>query len=146
MTLTKPTYVFTNGCFDLLHAGHVSILKFCREKAGPDGYVHVGLNSDESIRKIKGASRPIIPEEERKYILLALDCVDRVSIFNEKTPYKLIKLIKPDVIVKGPDYLTARELIVGSDLTRVEVAESTEYCNVSTSNIIRTVLKKVGRR
>lgn len=102
--------VFTNGCFDILHAGHVSYL----EKAKREGdYLIVGLNSDSSVSKLKGPSRPIHREQDRANVLAALSCIDAVIIFHEKTPLNLIKKIKPDILVKGGDYLNQE--IVGSD-------------------------------
>ena len=94
--------VFTNGCFDLLHVGHVRLLQFAREQG--DRLI-VGLNSDESVRRIKGPGRPIVPQEDREEILLALRCVDSVVVFGDDTPLGIIKHLSPDVLVKGPDYL-----------------------------------------
>lgn len=93
--------VFTNGCFDMLHEGHEHLLK--KSKDFGDILI-VGLNSDESVRRIKGNTRPIESQEIRVEKLLNLDFVDKVFIFNEDTPIKLINTIKPDVIVKGGDY------------------------------------------
>jgi rfaE bifunctional protein nucleotidyltransferase chain/domain len=93
--------VFTNGCFDILHAGHVEYL----EKSKALGVkLIVGLNSDESVRRLKGPSRPINNQEDRKKVLEALRCVDKVIIFNEDSPYELIKKLKPDILTKGGDY------------------------------------------
>ena len=91
--------VFTNGVFDLLHAGHVRLLEFARSHG--DRLV-VGVNSDASVRRIKGPDRPIIPVEERVEILRSLRCVDKVRIFDEDTPVPLIRRLRPDVLVKGP--------------------------------------------
>ena len=102
--------VFTNGCFDLLHEGHKHLLK--KSKDFGDILI-VGLNSDESVRRIKGNTRPIESQEVRVEKLLNLDFVDKVFIFNEDTPIKLINTIKPDVIVKGGDYKI--EDIIGSN-------------------------------
>ena len=93
--------VFTNGCFDLIHYGHIQYLR--KSKKLGDRLV-VGLNSDASVKKLKGAGRPLLSEHDRAHILAALDCVDMVVIFGEKTPLKLIKAIKPDILVKGGDY------------------------------------------
>ena len=95
------TTVFTNGCFDLLHVGHLRLLWFARSQG--DRLV-VGLNSDESVRRLKGPTRPITPVDERREMLLALKPVDQVIIFHEDTPLNLIEAIRPDVLVKGPDY------------------------------------------
>lgn len=93
--------VFTNGCFDLLHAGHVMYLE--RAKKFGDVLI-VGLNSDRSTRKLKGRGRPINSEHDRARVLGALSCVDRISIFPEETPLHLIKLVRPHVLVKGADW------------------------------------------
>jgi D-beta-D-heptose 7-phosphate kinase/D-beta-D-heptose 1-phosphate adenosyltransferase len=95
------TTVFTNGCFDLLHVGHVRLLSYARSLG--DRLV-VGLNSDESVRALKGAMRPIVPVDERRELLLALESVDQVIVFEEETPLQLIEAMRPDVLVKGPDY------------------------------------------
>ncbi|MBI4052146.1 MAG: D-glycero-beta-D-manno-heptose 1-phosphate adenylyltransferase [Elusimicrobia bacterium] len=93
--------VFTNGCFDLIHAGHVSLL----EKAQRLGNILViGLNTDSSVRKLKGKNRPITPEKSRAKILSALACVDYVVLFKEETPFNLIRSLHPDILVKGADY------------------------------------------
>ncbi len=102
--------VFTNGCFDLLHSGHIRVLQ--RARAEGDLLV-LGLNSDDSVRRLKGDKRPILPQEERAAILSALDCVDRVVPFEEDTPLELIKRVKPDVLVKGGDWKP--EQIVGRE-------------------------------
>ena len=93
--------VFTNGCFDLIHFGHIQYLRKAR-KLGHR--LVVGLNSDSSVRRLKGTGRPLLSEHDRAHILAALDCVDMVVIFDEKTPIKLIKAIKPEILVKGGDY------------------------------------------
>ena len=93
--------IFTNGCFDILHRMHIELLTFCKSRGD---YVVVGLNSDESVRALKGNSRPIFCQEDRKKVLEALGCVDEVIIFDEETPYNLVKELEPDEIVKGGDY------------------------------------------
>ena len=93
--------VFTNGCFDVLHRGHVEYLKQSR-KLGKR--LIVGLNSDESVKRLKGLNRPINNEEDRKAVLLALRFVDEVIIFDEDTPLRLIQVLRPDIITKGADY------------------------------------------
>ena len=126
--------VFTNGCFDLLHRGHVEYLQ--KAKTFGDKLI-VGLNSDASVRRLKGESRPIQDEQSRKIILEALRCVDEVILFDEDTPYELIRKIQPDVLVKGADYKP--EDIVGYDIVR---AKGGEVCTVefvegySTSRLI----------
>tara|TARA_R100000234_G_scaffold118803_2_gene100084 strand:- start:1270 stop:1650 length:381 start_codon:yes stop_codon:yes gene_type:complete len=107
--------IFTNGCFDILHRGHLELLKKCKEM----GYVLVGLNSDESVKALKGESRPFFSQEDREFALRSLKYVDDVIVFNELTPYNLIKLVRPDIIVKGGDY--APEGVVGADLAQVQI-------------------------
>jgi cytidyltransferase-related domain len=102
--------VFTNGCFDIIHAGHVDYL----EKAKSLGdFLVVGLNSDESVKRLKGPTRPVNPVDQRKKVLQALKSVDLVIVFEEDTPERLIKEIKPDVLVKGGDWKI--ENIVGAN-------------------------------
>jgi len=108
--------VFTNGCFDILHKGHVSYLN--NAKALGDILI-VGLNSDDSVRRLKGENRPINDHDDRAFILSALECVDYVVIFDEDTPYELIERVKPDILVKGADY-EGKE-IVGSDIAKQTV-------------------------
>ena len=103
--------VFTNGCFDLLHAGHVSYLRQARSLGD---MLVVGINSDRSVREIKGPTRPVHSEEDRKQVLLGLSCVDLVVPFDEPDPYRLIGELRPDVLVKGEDW--AEDEIIGSDL------------------------------
>ena len=105
--------VFTNGCYDLLHVGHVTLL----EKAGAEGdRLVIGLNSDASVRGLKGESRPVIPQDDRARILAAMRCVDAVVVFDEETPLRLIEALRPDVLVKGGDY--SEDQVVGADLVR----------------------------
>lgn len=129
--------VFTNGCFDIIHRGHIEYLS---KAADLGNILIVGLNSDSSVRKIKGESRPVQDEEARKIILASLHFVDAVIVFDEETPYSLINLIKPDIIVKGSDY--APEEIVGYTLVKeyggkVVTIELTE--GYSTTNIIERI-------
>ena len=105
---TMDKLVFTNGCFDILHAGHVDYLQKARQLGDA---LWVGLNNDESVRKLKGDSRPIIDEKSRAMVLAALEAVDAVVLFKEETPGRLIDQVQPDVLVKGGDYLA--EEIVG---------------------------------
>lgn len=105
--------VFTNGVFDLLHPGHVDILVASR--ALGDALV-VGLNSDDSVRRLKGPSRPIRGELERAIVLAALECVDAVTVFGEDTPLELIRVLRPDVLVKGGDY-SADTVVGAADVT-----------------------------
>ena len=93
--------VFTNGCFDILHAGHV---RYLREAARLGGALVVGLNSDASVRRLKGPERPINPVEDRAEVLAGLACVDLVAVFEQDTPEELIRAVCPDVLVKGADW------------------------------------------
>lgn len=103
--------VFTNGCFDLLHAGHL----YCLEKAKKLGDVLiVGINSDGSVKKLKGKDRPIVNEKLRSYLISGFACVDYCVVFEEDTPLKVIKTIKPDIIVKGSDY--KKNQVVGKEI------------------------------
>jgi rfaE bifunctional protein nucleotidyltransferase chain/domain len=114
--------VFTNGCFDILHKGHVTYLA---KAAGLGNQLVVGINSDDSVRRLeKGSDRPINAESARAFVLASLGVVDMVVIFNEDTPESLIHALEPDVLVKGADYnptetdVTAKTYIVGSDFVR----------------------------
>lgn len=121
--------VFTNGCFDVLHKGHLTLLK---EARGLGDKLVVGLNSDESVKRIKGSDRPFNNLETRKEQLLLIPYVDDVIIFEEDTPYNLIKKLSPDLIVKGGDYTV--EQIVGHDLAPVHIVPTVE--GYSTSKIL----------
>ncbi len=101
--------VFSNGCFDILHAGHVDYLARAR---GLGDVLFLGVNADSSVRLLKGPSRPIVPEEQRAAVLAALEMVDCVTLFQEPTPLELIEASRPQVLVKGGDY--TREAIVGA--------------------------------
>jgi rfaE bifunctional protein nucleotidyltransferase chain/domain len=134
----KKKIVFTNGCFDILHAGHADYLN--KAKSLGDILV-VGINSDASVRRIKGEKRPILPQQMRAYLLDNLKPVDYVVIFEEDTPLELIKAIKPDVLVKGADWDLER--IVGADFVlsyggRVERIPFS--FDISTSKVIERVL------
>ena len=102
---------FTNGCFDLLHRGHVHVLRAARACAD---LLIVGINSDQSVKQIKGPTRPVLPESDRCELLGAMEMVDFVVLFNEPDPHNLISAIRPDVLVKGGDWHT--EKIIGSDM------------------------------
>lgn len=110
--------VFTNGCFDILHAGHVSLLEYARSLG--DQLV-VGLNSDDSVRKLKGNKRPINNQEDRKKILESIKWVDKVIIFEEDTPINLINDLRPSIIVKGGDY--APQEVVGFHLEQQGISK-----------------------
>lgn len=109
----KKKIVFTNGCFDILHYGHVTYLKKCKSLGD---FLIIGLNSDSSVRKIKGEGRPIIGEHERAAVLSALEFVDYVVLFDQKTPEELIKAIEPDILAKGGDWRIKD--IVGSNYVK----------------------------
>ncbi|MAR65416.1 MAG: D-glycero-beta-D-manno-heptose 1-phosphate adenylyltransferase [Cytophagales bacterium] len=111
--LKNKKIIFTNGCFDIIHPGHIHILS--KAKSLGDILV-VGLNSDLSVKKLKGDKRPLVSEDDRSRVLLSLRFVDYVIIFNELTPLKVIKKIKPDFLVKGGDY--NENDIVGSDFVK----------------------------
>ena len=127
--------VFTNGCFDILHAGHVSVLEFSRSKG--DELV-VGLNRDASVRRLKGPTRPVNTQADRALVLAALESVSAVCIFDEDTPYNLIKQVRPDVLVKGGDYKT--DEIVGREFAK-KVVRFPLLKGRSTTNIIKKVSK-----
>jgi rfaE bifunctional protein nucleotidyltransferase chain/domain len=119
--------VFTNGCFDVLHRGHVELLSYCANI----GEVIVGLNSDKSVKRLKGNSRPINNQEDRRIILESIKYVSKVIIFEEDTPYELIKILKPDLIVKGGDYLPNE--VVGHDLSEVRIFDTLQgYSSTAT--------------
>jgi D-beta-D-heptose 7-phosphate kinase/D-beta-D-heptose 1-phosphate adenosyltransferase len=136
--LPKSKIVFTNGCFDIIHAGHVRYLK--KAKTLGDILI-VGLNSDSSVRSIKGPKRPLVPQKERAEVLGALEAVDYVVIFKEPTPIRLIEAIKPDILVKGADW-TEKEIVgaavvkgYGGRLARIRLVPGR-----STTNIIKRIL------
>jgi len=130
--------VFTNGCFDILHAGHVSYL----EQARSHGDVMIiGLNNDASVKRLKGHNKPINCEQDRAMVLSALRCVDYVSLFEEDTPYELIREIKPDILIKGGDYMISE--IVGADFVQSnggKVLTIPLLEGRSTSNIIEKII------
>jgi D-glycero-beta-D-manno-heptose 1-phosphate adenylyltransferase len=111
--LGKRSLVFTNGVFDLLHPGHVDVLLAARQQGDT---LLVGINSDDSVRRLKGPSRPVRSEKERAYVIAALGMVDAVVIFEQDTPLELIRALEPDVLVKGGDYSEAS--VVGAKEVR----------------------------
>ena len=136
--------IFTNGCFDILHAGHTRYLSEAR-KLGD--VLVLALNSDRSVQALKGPMRPIVPEAERAEVLAALSSVDYVTVFDEMTPLALIEFLRPDVIVKGGDW--AEKDIVGADAVRTwggRVAVMPELEGASTTNIIEKILQVCGSR
>ena len=136
--------VFTNGCFDLLHLGHV---RYLEEAKSLGDVLVVGVNSDSSVRKLKGSKRPILPEEERTEILSGLGCVDYITIFNEADPLRLITSLKPNLLVKGGDWtkeqIVGREVVerLGGELVIIPFVKG-----ASTSNVIDTILKRYEKR
>ena len=132
--------VFTNGCFDILHIGHIRCLEEAKKRGD---FLIVALNSDRSIRSIKGPFRPFTPEAERAEVLSALGCVDYVVIFDEADPLELISSLKPNVLVKGgdwtPETTIGREVVEG---TGGEVVIIPQIQGVSTSAIVDRIVKK----
>ena len=134
--------VFTNGCFDIIHVGHVRYLKEARSLGD---VLVVGLNSDESVRAIKGMNRPIVPQGERAEVLSSLRDVDYVVIFNEPDPYNTIAALRPDILVKGGDW--SIENIIGRDIVE---SYGGKVCTIpfiegaSSTNIIESIIKKYG--
>ena len=135
--------VFTNGCFDILHIGHIRCLEEAKKRGD---FLIVALNSDRSIRSIKGPSRPFTPEAERAEVLSALGCVDYVVIFDEADPLELISSLKPNVLVKGgdwtPETTIGRKVVEG---TGGEVVIIPQFQGVSTSAIVDRIVKKGGK-
>lgn len=136
--------VFTNGCFDILHRGHVDYLSKARALGD---ILIVGVNTDASVKRLKGANRPIVQEDDRAAVLAALGVVDYVCLFEEDTPHELIRALVPDILVKGADWSAGD--IVGKDI--VEAAGGTVHTieflpNRSTTNIIQKILQTAGPR
>jgi rfaE bifunctional protein nucleotidyltransferase chain/domain len=136
--------VFTNGCFDILHVGHVRYLNYARSLGD---ILVVAVNSDRSVRKIKGDSRPIVTEQERAEVLAALACIDFVFIFDDPTPKQVIDAIVPDVLVKGADWnineIVGRDTVekAGGVVLNIPLVEGS-----STTDIIKKVLERFGER
>ena len=139
MKANGKSIVFTNGCFDILHSGHVHLLVSAASKGD---ILIVGLNSDQSVKSFKSPNRPINGQYERAHVLAALTCVDCISIFNDDTPEKLIEIIDPDILVKGSDY--KNKFIAGADYMiknkkKVELVDL--IAGMSTTNIIEKIKK-----
>jgi len=134
----KKTVVFTNGCFDILHRGHVEYLQKSRDMG--DALI-VGLNSDDSVTRLKGKGRPLLPQEDRAFLLASLTAVDYVCIFEEDTPAELIRALQPDILIKGGDYrineIVGREVVEGRGGKVVTIPLTP---NRSTSDIIRKIV------
>jgi len=131
--------VFTNGCFDILHAGHADLM--ARAKSQGDVLV-VGVNSDASVRRIKGPSRPLTPEAQRAYLLASRTCVDFVTLFGEDTPIELIRAVSPDVLVKGGDW--PKDKIVGRDSVEAkggQVVSLPLLEGISTTSLVERIIK-----
>ena len=130
--------VFTNGCFDLLHPGHVRLL----ERASAHGRrLIVAVNSDASVRGLKGADRPVLPETERAATLAALECVDAVTIFGEETPHALLETLLPDVLAKGADWahwIAGREIVEASGCEVLAIPVEPGY---STTDLVANILR-----
>lgn len=138
---SKLKIVFTNGCFDILHRGHVEYLN--KAKSFGDKLI-IGLNSDTSVKKLKGKNRPFTNENDRAYIIANLKAVDAVVIFEEDTPFLIIKKIKPDILVKGGDYKI--DEIVGKDIVEKNGGKviTVPYINgKSTTNLLNKIKKSV---
>jgi D-beta-D-heptose 7-phosphate kinase/D-beta-D-heptose 1-phosphate adenosyltransferase len=136
--------VFTNGCFDILHAGHT---RYLREAKRSGDILILALNSDESVRTLKGDKRPLIPEAERADVVASLESVDFVTIFHELTPLALIEFIKPDILIKGGDW--EEENVVGRESLKRwggRVVIIPEIKGSSTTNIIEKILNVYGRK
>jgi rfaE bifunctional protein nucleotidyltransferase chain/domain len=137
------TIVFTNGCFDILHVGHVRYLHEARKMGD---LLILGLNSDASVRAIKGEKRPLVPQAERAEVVASLTMVDYVTVFDETTPLRLIEFLQPDCLVKGGDWKEAS--VVGRDLVRswggkVVIVPSTE--GASTTSIVEKIIQAYGK-
>jgi D-beta-D-heptose 7-phosphate kinase/D-beta-D-heptose 1-phosphate adenosyltransferase len=131
--------VFTNGCFDIIHKGHIDYLN---ESKNLGDYLVVGVNSDASVRTLKGPKRPILQQDERAFIVSNLIAVDFVCIFDEETPLKLIEAVLPDLLVKGADW--SIDKVVGKDVVEKnggKVMTINLTPNKSTTNMIETILK-----
>ena len=132
--------VLTNGCFDLLHAGHVKVLE---QAKGLGDILIVALNSDASVRRLKGAGRPILPQRDRALLLAALASVDYVTVFGEDTPLRVVRRLRPHVLVKGADWQTGR--IVGRDLVEASggrVVRVPLVKGLSTSRLIARIRRR----
>lgn len=130
--------VFTNGCFDLIHPGHIKLLKQAKKYGD---ILFLGINSDKSIKKIKGLSRPVMKEKERITVLSAIEYIDLIAVFNEPTPIKVIEKIRPDALVKGSDW--PKSEIVGKEFVESyggKVFTVKLKPGISTSSLIKRIL------
>ena len=135
--------VFTNGCFDILHVGHV---RYLTEARATGDVLVLGLNSDASVKSIKSDSRPVVSQDQRAEVLAGLACVDYITIFDEPDPLTLIRAIKPDILAKGADWEETK--IIGSDVVKSyggEIVRIKLVPDISTSRIIQRILRLHGR-
>ena len=140
---TGKKIAFTNGCFDILHVGHV---RYLREARKTGDVLVLALNSDSSVRSIKGEKRPLVPEMERAEVLAALEFIDFVTLFDELTPLELIQYLKPDVLIKGGDW--PEEKVVGRDEIKKwggKVVIIPEVMGKSTTNVVEKIINIYGR-
>lgn len=128
------TLSFVNGCFDILHPEHIKLIKFAKTKSDK---VMVAVNDDDSVRRLKGFSRPINPLDHRMFILSELQCVDFVASFDEDTPLEIIKRVMPDCIIKGSDYV--KEDVVGYEQVNGNVFLYTYVPGISTTKIVEKI-------
>ena len=137
----KNSLVFTNGCFDILHVGH---LRYLKEAKSCGDLLLVAVNSDASVRRIKGSERPLQKEKDRAELLAALSCVDYSILFNEDTPFSLIEKIRPDILVKGGDW--SKDQIVGADFVTAyggKVRTLNFIEGYSTTKLVERIKRKV---
>ena len=127
--------IFTNGCFDIVHRAHLELLSYCKSLGGK---VVVGLNSDNSVRRLKGVSRPFFNETDRKFMLQSLKFVDEVVVFDEDTPLKVIQQLQPDIIVKGGDY--TEEQVVGNNISKVVIFKYID--GYSTTKVLQSSINR----
>ena len=137
-TMKDKKIVFTNGCFDIIHSAHIKLLKFAKSQGD---ILVVGLNSDDSIKKLKGSSRPINDVNERSELLANLDFIDIIIIFNDMTPLKIIKLLRPNILIKGSDY--NKEDIIGKEYVD-EIILFDFIKNKSSSIVINKIMNNMG--
>ncbi|MFH1459587.1 MAG: D-glycero-beta-D-manno-heptose 1-phosphate adenylyltransferase [Candidatus Omnitrophota bacterium] len=136
----KKKIAFTNGCFDLIHYGHIHYLEQAKKKTD---FLIVAINSDSSVKKIKGPSRPITSQKNRARVIAALECVDYVTVFNQSTPQKLIEKLKPDILIKGADWkkadIVGSETVIknGGKIVRIKLIKK-----LSTTQLIKNIVKK----
>lgn len=129
--------VFCNGCFDILHPGHIRLLSHARQVAGPLGIVVAGINSDSSVKRLKGEDRPVFDEDTRALMLSSMKYVDYVVVFEEDTPLELITALRPDIVMKGSDYAVKDVVSDGKSVVLTVPLDK----GWSTSNIVRWIKK-----